>query len=196
MSESYKRIQAPALNHEFGSNIQETFTNIDDNFGVLANRDFVKGDTGDSLISINVPFSELLSVSGYTGTIDDIAYTIPNQNTGDNGLTAAFTKLRNDLARNRIETGADNDVNYTIGQLSDEANDYSVLVSFQKPTEPGNVTIQSIIPVVYVDQRFWVGNEYAASTIDLSCTITYDGLNQKWVCVQNFPSSTKDMRMR
>ena len=70
MSESYKRIQTPALNHNFGENIQTTFQNIDDNFGVLANRDFVKGDAGDSLISINVPFSELLSVNGYTGYIN------------------------------------------------------------------------------------------------------------------------------
>ena len=191
MSGSYKKINAPALNHNFGEEIKTTFENIDDNFGVLANRDFVKGDTGDSLVSINVPFSRLLSVDGYTDTINGIEFIIDSQLSN---IKKAFKTLRDTLAANRITEFDTGDVNYTITQLKSESNNYSVLVSFQKPVESEeHVKIKSIIPVVYVDQRFWLENLENinnASTIDLSCTITYNELNEDnpWICVQNFPS--------
>lgn len=51
-----KRIVAPTLNQSgYGDNIEEQFRNIDDNFSIISNRDFVKGDPGDSIIITDVP---------------------------------------------------------------------------------------------------------------------------------------------
>ena len=45
-----KPISSPLLNStNYGSNINEVIRNIDDNFTILSNRDFVKGDKGNSI---------------------------------------------------------------------------------------------------------------------------------------------------
>lgn len=48
-------IEAPGLDKpDYGKNIKEQFENIDDNFKLIANRDFVKGDPGNSLYIENI----------------------------------------------------------------------------------------------------------------------------------------------
>ena len=48
-------IEAPGLDKpDYGKNIKEQFENIDDNFKFIANRDFVKGDPGNSLYIENI----------------------------------------------------------------------------------------------------------------------------------------------
>ena len=43
-------ISAPALNTaEYGNDLNQVFTNINDNFATLANHDFVKGESGTSV---------------------------------------------------------------------------------------------------------------------------------------------------
>ena len=55
MENIIKPIVAPSLeSSEYGQNINDQFKNIDNNFKLVSNRDFVKGDSGESLYIENV----------------------------------------------------------------------------------------------------------------------------------------------
>ena len=210
-----KRINTPQLGQGYGRDIRITFGNIDDNFGVLSNRDFMKGDTGDSLISMNIPVSNIYQIEGTSITSKSLSITINDQEYDvdtdfiTQGLLGAFIELKTSLLENITSeeenptvNDTDPDVLFAMGNLCSDLNNYNILFNFTLPTSPDTPIdsnyIKSIIPLIYIDQRFWIKPAQSGDVqVDLSCTITYgdkytvnnDNDNvKKWECVQNFPS--------
>lgn len=59
MDINIKEIKFPSLTDStMGENLENVFSNINNNFQILANRDFVKGDSGDSIEVRQIDFSE------------------------------------------------------------------------------------------------------------------------------------------
>ena len=197
-----KRIKTPALGQGYGENIQKTFNDIDDNFGVLSNRDFMKGDTGTSLISRNIPLKYIYKwdnnnfvpyTNEYPIVIDEQNYYVDSSKIL-NELKNSFKTLKRELLGldSTIED-TDPDIIFTLQSLSDVNNNYSILFNFILPNNPEDyLIIKSIIPLIYIDQRFWLNTALSNVSVDLSSTIncTYNEDTQKnnWSCIQNFPS--------
>lgn len=65
-----KKVQAPSLTQSgYGKNIQEQFENIDDNFRILANHDFQKGDTGSSI------YTKPIALTSWDKTLSLVFFT-------------------------------------------------------------------------------------------------------------------------
>lgn len=180
---SLKKISAPVLNGSYGKNVKETFENIDMNFGVLANAELYKGDTGKSLITLSVLWETVLR--GGTEEIEGLLYELPSyetdirtafENSGIGGgsadIDAIISQLINNGQRLTICSGQPDNV-------SELGHDQST---------PIPVSINTVIPYVVIDTRFREiggdGSELADKT-DMSCTISYNG---GWKCEQNFPT--------
>lgn len=112
-------ITAPHLNQSgYGAQMKRTFENIDDNFKILGNRDFIKGDTGYSLRSIAIPMIE------------------KNEETGDE----IFTKDGIEVLKAILSI---NDVN---GEFLDELPSKSkadVIAALDDPDHPERVSVRS-----------------------------------------------------
>ena len=187
MNESYKKISAPALGQNYGKNIKTTFENINNNFGVLANHEIVKGNSGTSLVSLNVPFSDLLD--GDNSFIYD-GYTIPGQLTA---FTNMFKEVKERLSDITPEDN-DPDVTRVIEALKDSGR--CILISFEEPAQGTTVEILSSIPYVFVDTGVIEKTEESGTEqiYDLSGTILFvtksddNQSTSEWVCQQNFPT--------
>ena len=194
MASDLHRIQAPALNQSLGSNIEQTFNRIDDNFGVLANKDLVKGDAGDSLISYNIKLSELFGSDQWTW---EDPSTLGEYH-GDGcvaQIKQALATLKDTLIGVEEPTTSitDEDVVYAYNYLVKPENNFEALICFNKPeTTSDLIVIKSVIPIIFIDMRFRDYNLTAlnAQTYDLSCTITFnsDSQDNNWICNQTFPT--------
>ena len=180
---SLKKISAPVLNGSYGKNVKETFENIDMNFGVLANTELYKGDTGKSLITLSVLWETVLR--GGTEEIGGLCYELPSY---EEDIRTAF--------ENSGIGGGSSDIDAIISQLinngqrltvcSGQPDNVSELGHDQSTPIP--ITINTIIPYVVIDTRFReIGNDGSelADKTDMSCTISYNGV---WKCEQNFPT--------
>ena len=187
MAEIYKQISAPALGQHYGENVNETFENINDNFGVLANSQIVKGDAGTSLVSLNVPLSDLLDDSDF----DCEGYSIPSQLVA---FTEMFKEVKEGLGGTEVGDG-DPDVTRAIKALKTSGR--YILISFEEPAQGATVEILSSIPYVFVDAGVIQKIEESGTTeiYDLSGTISYkkvtaenNEIEYEWECQQNFPT--------
>lgn len=195
MSELNK-IQAPVLNGAYGKNIKETFDKIDANFGVLSNRNLWKGDPGRSLVSINIPWSVLLS----DPTAEFIEYPVGSGlkfKNYYNGIREAFRKISENAA----------DLDAVISQLISTSTEHilglgdTIVASFTEP-EDGHeneiIEFKTITPYVYVDERFRALSgdlSELADCTDMSCVISMDYIEDenndsqyRFICTQSFPT--------
>lgn len=195
MSELNK-IQAPVLNGAYGKNIKETFDKIDANFGVLSNRNLWKGDPGRSLVSINIPWSVLLS----DPTAESIEYPVGSGlkfKNYYNGIREAFRKISENTT----------DLDAVISQLISTSTEHilglgdTIVASFTEP-EDGHedeiIEFKTITPYVYVDERFRALSgdlSDLANCTDMSCVISMDYIEDenndsqyRFICTQSFPT--------
>jgi hypothetical protein len=188
MSETLlKRITTPALGPSFGHDVNESFKNIDDNFGTLSNHELYRGQPGESLISLNVPFSELLDDDSTFNWPESgqITYVIAGQKTN---FINMFKDVKESLGGTVVDANSDVDILRSIDKLKN--SDGTVLICFNEPEDINNpVDIVSIIPYVFVDDTFWTTEFSDSGVYDLSGTITYNiELTNPWKCTQNFPT--------
>ena len=148
MADELHVISAPALNQSFGSNVKNTFDNINSNFGVLANNDLVQGPKGDSLVSLNVPFSKLLNDDN---NFTHDGYIIPGQKTN---FINMFKTVKESLSGITIvNPNQDDDIARAINKLKD--SNRFILIGFDSPANASTaITIKTTIPYVYVDDVF------------------------------------------
>lgn len=158
-----KEIKAPLLNDSgYGANIHEMIQAINDNFKILSNHDFIKGDKGNSLI---------------TKTVD-----LKSNTTILNMLKSAVT---NQYFNNPIKPKNINGTN--ILKWFDNPGDITLIYEIID----GEEVLASSMPYVFKDLRFEQiyksinVNEYDEET-DYSCVIYYNG--SSFIAIQEFPT--------
>ena len=185
MSNTLKKISVPALGQSFGSNIEQTFKDIDGNFGILANPDLIKGVRGTSLVSLNVSFNDLLS-EDESVTVE--GYKIPTQR---DLFINMFKELKEKISGTDVSDD-DPDINSIINELI--SGDGKILIVFEEPQNGEDINILNSIPYVFVDSKFVKGDSDNPRSYDLSGTIKYkyDSAAPSWECLQNFPTLYMD----
>lgn len=186
MAESIKQISAPVLASDYGSNIEKTFKNIDDNFKVLGNSDLWKGDQGNGLIVGCISWANLL-LANPTITIpwgiggDNRTYKFDNP---ESKIRAAFTAMDSSASAT--------DLTDIINQLK-ASNDEIVIELIQTDDIDGGIYPGKIIavhPTVILDARFIhaLPNNIPSleGKTDMSCSIYCSGEN--WTATHSFPT--------
>ena len=160
-------ISAPALSSSYGQNIKQTFEQINSNFGQLANSELNKGNDGESVITMSVPISDLITGTTVSG------YTIPSQE-------SAFRSALGQLG------GSEDDIDAMIDQMSGSDE-----VSYICINPTGNVT--SSMPYVLIDMRFRANISVSSlvDKTDMSCVLWVSRENE-WKAVQAFPTLYSD----
>lgn len=158
-----KEIKVPLLNDSgYGANINEVIQNINENFKILSNRDFVKGDKGNSLITRTINLS----------TNDEIL----------NGLKQAVS---NQYFNNPIKPKDINGVNI-FDWFKNPGN-----ITLMYELVDGEEVIISATPYVFKDLRFEqlyksINTQDYDKETDYSCVIYYN--NGEFVAIQEFPT--------
>jgi hypothetical protein len=176
-------VVAPELKEsDYGKNINDQFVNIDNNFKLIANRDFVKGDSGESLYIENVKI-----IKDGEGIGGDLY----------NALNSAIGNIFNSAGALKSVNGCNWDDAITQVSEGDEEEEdkksgihVPIIASKDKTTDKVEY-ICAASPVMLFDNRF---NEKAVRNVDFS---EYEGvvdvtsiLNFKkdgdnWVCELN-----------
>ena len=169
-----KKITIPDLESLSGDNIRDAFKSIDRNFERLAQLDFIKGDSGDSM------FIEEIELIEHTDWMSTIQETILKLHLDTDGKPVGDNFIGEyDIFYNFIrEPGKI----YAIYKFNENTNEKKYISS---------------LPYTFLDARFNKENlvqfsqteDYAndyIDAIDYSCTL-YMGEDGKWNVVQNFP---------
>ena len=182
MSETLKQISAPVLNENYGANIVETFNNINSNFGVVANKDLVKGDAGNSIMKFSISWNTLLT--GDTLIDDhDYEYTLNPQRI--NILYALVEEFGCDL------DDPDDPIyvhcNYVLNYLETETTP-NIVVCF---LESNRNDLLYVFPITLLDPSFNDENnlqhpELLDGIIDVSNVLYYS--ESSWLVSQPFPT--------
>ena len=164
-----KKITSPSLTiSDYGENISQVFNNINENFRILGNRDFVKGEKGNSI---------------YVKTID-----VSNDIQLLNSLKSAVSK--------QYEYEPSNINGYSVLSWFDSSihnNPGPGSITLIYENIDGTDQLISSLPYIFKDLRF----EYISEVIDkkvyddevdYSCVIYYDFKSGEFVTVQNFPT--------
>lgn len=156
-----KDIKNPKLNSpSFGESIKDVFTNIDDNFKILGNRDFVKGDKGNSIKTKTLD----LSLKQNEPILNGLKIAVASQ----------FTFQPKDINGCSIYKWFDNPGYITL--IYEEVDEVDQVISS--------------LPYVFKDLRWEemknVKKEEYYNETDYSCAIYYD--QGAFVPVQEFPT--------
>lgn len=157
-------ITAPELNQSnYGSDLSQTFENIDKNFSTLANYDFIKGESGKSVIIEEVSFyNEDGSLNKYGHKVKE--YFINNY--GEDALKSIY-----DLDGNEISIYD----NFT----KDNAGNLYIISMIENDTTNESTPVSSLY-YIFLDGRFANSNlanideKSFADIDDLSCLLIYD----------------------
>ena len=152
-------ISAPGLSSSnYGKDIEDVFANIDKNFKVVANHDFIKGENGDTI---------------------EVEYVKLNKN--DEGIgKELYNALKSTLF---VETP----ISIGLYNWDYDINNYVVplvkIVNTNKEEYIGSAT-----PILFIDYRFSsnvlesVSQDSYIDVTNLSCIINFKFVNNEWVC--------------
>ena len=157
-------ITAPELNQSnYGSDLSQTFENIDKNFSTLANYDFIKGESGKSVIIEEVPFyNEDGSLNKYGHKVKE--YFI--------------TKYGSDALKSIYDSDG-NEISLYDNFTKDNAGNLYIISMIENDTTNESTPISSLY-YVFLDGRFANSNlanideKLLADIDDLSCLLIYD----------------------
>lgn len=166
-------IISPSLaSTEYGRDLKEQFDNINNNFEILSNRDFIKGDDGKS-IDVRVIDLSLEESKVFLDKLKNAICDIKNPNT---------------FPINIKEIGKDNK-NQPI---------YEQVTIFDSFKNPGKLiciykedVLLEVMPYVFIDERFkhtYIDDlEQFNDKVDYSCILKL-GPDGEFVSIQNFPT--------
>lgn len=189
-----KEVKAPSLTSaEYGKNLSECFSVINDNFKTLANRDFVKGDKGDSIYTVKSPLVVKNNGDLYLTKVGkDVVVFILKDSQGTNHLyDDVINKIENayiagdDLSKNILNDIIDaSDSSHSICSIGDYGafdNLFNEDLRFELIVDSNGNYIGAANYIVFKDKRF--NNETISSgvseddsslyvdAVDLSCII-------------------------
>ena len=176
MSERLKRIQAPTLGSSYGANIESTFANINSNFGVVGNQDFVKGDKGTSVAIFNTSWSSLLDSEGSEYSSGNNQFNLPDQS--------------QDI-KDSLNFGDELDVNTFVENLSKYSAENIIICFDETQAGAAECELTYVFPIVAMDERFYNTSDSnypsnLSGLTDMSCVLSCQG--GTWSAVQAFPT--------
>ena len=177
----FTEIKAPELNDvSYAAGLNKVFENINDNFKILSNHDFVKGESGTSVIIKEYRLDQKVNNSTL---YDQIKQTIENKYNED-ALKSITIK---DKEGNDVTVGCFDNLNNadTIKFICEKTPKYGSDTEF-------NYKIISSLYFVFLDGRFI--NKYTSNNddsiynniIDASCALIYE--SGKFTILEAFPT--------
>lgn len=182
-------IEAPKLeSSDYGKNIEEQFNNIDNNFKLISNKDFVKGDSGNSLYIENVKITK--DGKGIEGELYKALKTAIEK-TFDSDSKGTLNSVGDYSWDDAITQVSETDEEVGEGEDKKSGIYAPIIVSENKTT--GEVEyICAASPVMLFDNRFnkdaieTVDSSYYEDRVDVTSILNFkkDG-DDNWVCELN-----------
>ena len=159
-----KPIKNPTLSDTgFANGIDQMISNINENFAILANHDFIKGDTGSSVKIIESPiFDENKEIT------DPICIKLKD-------FISSFINIETDRYIDN-----DEELDYFNNFKEDNAGSLYLIYNIDENTINTNSEPISSLQYIFLDGRFWnnkigmVDNSLYEGIEDKSCVIVYD----------------------
>lgn len=208
-----REITAPGLNQAgYGAQMKQTFKNIDDNFKILGNRDFVKGDQGYSLRSTSIPLID--GENRFTEEGIQVLKTILKINGVDGSFLDAFVSHSKESVAEALDACGNISV-HSVGDKETDPENYHSMIDYITPScvinkievyDPANTTDSEVIGTtndfVFKDARFVHAGNYQnadySDLFDYTCTVhlailehTVDGqtvYELGYQVLQNYPT--------
>lgn len=176
MNELMKDITAPNLKESgYADSLKDVFANIDNNFKIIANNDFVKGENGDSVVieSFDLNAAKKPSDTNYKTAKDYIAKI-------KSSIKAQYTNTDWDSISADIKYSETENSLKLWDNLDTNPGNLQIIYNVNTSTGTTNKKAVSSLYYIFLDGRYAndkIGKIDAASyqnIIDLSCILVYD----------------------